>query len=117
MEETVELKNLRNIKNFEEELKDVYYFLADFWKEHLAKEVEIYYSSVIVHKIDRLCHGIPNFVLSPGIFQMVKNIFFKCIELKNTSLKNDVSKRIDDIYSRFKYLLEWCILYYEETYK
>ena len=82
---------------------------------HTEKEKRIYYESIISHKIDRLCFGIPNFILSVNIFKMIKEIFLKLIDLKeNKQIKNEVI--INEMYLRFKYLMEWCILYHEETY-
>ena len=116
-EENIDIKNFRSIKYFEEELLDVYNFIFDFYKDHTEKEISTYYESIIIHKIDRLCYGIPNFILSVGVFKMVKEIFLKLIELKeNKSMKNEEENRINEMYFRFKYLIEWCILYYEETY-
>ena len=117
MEENIDIKNFINIKYFEEELKDVYNFIEDFINNHTEKEISSYYESVIIHKVDRLCFGIPNFILSVGVFQMVKEIFKKIIQLKeNKSKKSEKQNRINEMYLKFKYLMEWCIFYYEETY-
>ena len=116
MEEVViNIKDFRSIKYFEEELKDIYEYISDFMMKHTEKEKRIYYESIISHKIDRLCFGIPNFILSVNIFKMVKEIFLKLIDLReNKQIKNEVI--INEMYFRFKYLMEWCLLYYEETY-
>ena len=117
MEECVNINNFRNIKYFEEELIDVFNYVSKFIKEHTEKEIKIYYNSIICHKIDRLCFGIPNFLISSEIFKMIKEIFLKIIELKEDPKKKDEqNEMINEMYFRFKYLLEWCILYYEETY-
>ncbi len=118
MEEVVvDIKNFKSIKYFEEELYDVYRYVSDFMKNHTEKEKIIYYESIISHKIDRLCFGIPNFILSVTSFKIIKDIFSQLIELKeNNQVKNELQNIINEMYLRFKYLLEWCILYYEETY-
>ena len=114
MDEINEIKNFRNIKYFEEELLDVYKFVSEFIKNHNEKEIITYYESVICHKIDRLCFGIPNFILSVEIFKMIKDIFLKIISIKqNKEIKNIQNNIIDEMYLIFKYLMEWCILYYE----
>ncbi len=115
--EVIDVNSFKNTKYFEQELNDVYNYVSDFIKNHLDKENIIYYESVICYKVDRLCAGIPNFILSIEIFKMIKEIFTKLIELKNdTSVKDEVKKIINEMYYRFKYLMEWAILYYEETY-
>ena len=81
------------------------------------KKKEVYYNSIIRHKVDRVCYIIPNFVLSPKIFELVKEIFLKLVEIKEKKNPiNEEAKRINEMYGRFKYLIEWCLLYYEETY-
>ena len=121
-ENIIDVSKFRNIKYFEEELLDVYSFISDFMKNHSEKENKTCYESIISHKIDRLCYGIPNFILSVDVFKMVKDIFLKIIEIKEKEkenkkiTKNEQNIFINEMYMRFKYLLEWCILYYEESY-
>ena len=117
-DELIETTRFRNIKYSEEELKDVYDFVYNYIKNHPDKEIITYFESVICHKIDRLCYCIPNFILSVDIFKLVKDTFVKIIELKeDKTIKERISKIVNEIYLRFKYLIEWCILYYEETYQ
>ena len=117
MDEINEIKNFRSIKYFEEELLDIYNYISEFIKAHNEKEINTYYESVICHKIDRLCFGIPNFILSDEIFKMIKDIFLKLINIKqDKDVKNVQKNIINEMYLKFKYLLEWCILYFEETY-
>ncbi len=117
MEEIVSINNFRSIKYFEEELLDIYIYVSDFMKNHNEKEIITCYESIMSHKIDRLCFGIPNFILSVDIFKMVKEIYLKLIDLKEKKqIKNEEEKIITEMYFRFKYLMEWCIFYYEETY-
>ena len=117
MEEVVEIKNFRNIKNFKEELLDVFNYVSEFLKNHTEKENSVYYESIISHKIDRLCFGIPNFILSVDSFKIINDIFLYVIQLKeDKNLKNYQRNIINEIYQKFKYLMEWCLLYYEETF-
>ena len=118
MEKIVDIKSFRNIKYFEEELSDVFNYLSNFIKSHSEKENTIFYESIICHKIDRLCFGIPNFLLSFDVMKMVKEIYSKIIEIKkDNSIKNMKKTIIDEIYDRFKYLIEWTLFYYEETFE
>ena len=117
MEECVEIQNFRKIKYFEEELIDVFNYVSKYINAHTEKEIKNYYDSIICHKIDRLCLRIPNFIINSETFKMIKEIFLKIIELKeDPEKKNEQNDIINEMYFRFKYLLEWCILYYEETY-
>ena len=118
MEKIVDINSFRNIKYFEEELSDVFNYLSTFIKDHSENENTVYYESVICHKIDRLCYGIPNFVISINIMKMIKDIYSKIIKIKgDNSIKNMKKNIIDEIYFRFKYLIEWVIFYYEETFQ
>ena len=117
MAQEIDLENFRQIKNVKEELIDILSFLTDFIDNNTEKRKEAYYSSIICYKVDRVCYNIPNFLLSPEVFELVEKIFLKLVEIKER--KNPINaeaKRINEMYGRFKYLIEWCILYYEETY-
>ena len=115
--EEIEIENLRQIKYIKEELLDILSFLNDFIEKNSEKQKAVYYESIIRHKIDRVCNGIPNFILSPEVFKLVKEIFMKAINLKEKKNQtNEAGKRINEIYGRFKYLIEWCLIYYEETF-
>ena len=116
-EESINIERFRKIKNIKEELIDILSFLTDFFDSNTEKQKDVYYSSVIRHKIDRVCYNIPNFVLSPEIFKLVEEIFLKLVEIKEKKNPiNEEAKRINEMYGRFKYLIEWCLFYYEETY-
>ena len=116
MEEIYDIQKFRNIKNFKEELLDVFSYVSEFLKNHTEKENIIYFQSVISHKIDRLCYGIPNFILSVDSFKIINDIFLNVIQLKeDKNIKNERKNIVNEIYQKFKYLMEWCILYYEET--
>ena len=115
--EEIEIENLRQIKYFKEELLDILSFLTDFIEKSTEKQKAVYYESIIQHKVDRVCNGIPNFILSPEVFELIEEIYLKIINIKeNKNLVNGEGKRINEIYGRFKYLIEWCLLYYEETF-
>ena len=115
--EEIEIENLRQIKYFKEELLDILSFLTDFIEKSTEKQKAVYYESIIQHKVDRVCNGIPNFILSPEVFKLIEEIYLKIINIKeNKNLVNGEGKRINEIYGRFKYLIEWCLLYYEETF-
>ena len=115
--EIIPLEKFRQIKNTKEELIDILSFLTDFIIDATEKQKSVYYESVIRHKIDRVGYYIPNFILSADIFELVEKIFTKLVEIKEKKKKkNEELKRINEMYSRFKYLIEWCLLYYEETY-
>ena len=118
MAQQIDVENFRQIKNVKEELIDILSFLTDFIDSNTEKKKEVYYNSIIRHKVDRVCYIIPNFVLSPKIFELVKEIFLKLIEIKEKKNPiNEEAKRINEMYGRFKYLIEWCLFYYEETYQ
>ena len=115
--EEIEIENLRQIKYFKEELLDILSFLTDFIEKSTEKQKSVYYESIIQHKVDRVCNGIPNFILSPEVFELIEEIYLKIINIKeNKNLINEEGRRINQIYGRFKYLIEWCLLYYEETF-
>ena len=115
--EEIEIENLRQIKYFKEELLDILSFLTDFIEKSTEKQKAAYYESIIQHKVDRVCNGIPNFILSPEVFELIEEIYLKIINIKeNKNLINEEGRRINQIYGRFKYLIEWCLLYYEETF-
>ena len=115
--EEIEIENLRQIKYFKEELLDILSFLTDFNEKSTEKQKAVYYESIIQHKVDRVCNGIPNFILSPEVFKLIEEIYLKIINIKeNKNLINEEGRRINQIYGRFKYLIEWCLLYYEETF-
>jgi len=115
--EEIEIENLRQIKYFKEELLDILSFLTDFIEKSTEKQKSVYYESIIQHKVDRVCNGIPNFILSPEVFKLIEEIYLKIINIKeNKNLINEEGRRINQIYGRFKYLIEWCLLYYEETF-
>ncbi len=115
--EEIEIENLRQIKYFKEELLDILSFLTDFIEKSTEKQKAVYYESIIQHKVDRVCNGIPNFILSPEVFELIEEIYLKIINIKeNKNLINEEGRRINQIYGRFKYLIEWCLLYYEETF-
>ena len=115
--EIIPIEKFRQIKNTKEELIDILSFLTDFIIDATEKQKSVYYESVIRHKVDRVCYYIPNFILSADIFELVEKIFTKLVEIKEMkNPKNEELKRINEMYSRFKYLIEWCLLYYEETY-
>ena len=115
--EEIEIENLRQIKYFKEELLDILSFLTDFIEKSTEKQKAVYYESIIQHKVDRVCNGIPNFILSPELFKLIQEIYLKIINIKeNKNLINEEGRRINQIYGRFKYLIEWCLLYYEETF-
>ena len=115
--EIISLDNFRQIKNTKEELIDILSYLNDFIINSTERQKSVYYESVIRHKVDRICYYIPNFILSPDIFELVVKIFNKIVEIKEKkNPKNEELKRINEMYGRFKYLIEWCLLYYEETY-
>ena len=115
--EEIEIENLRQIKYFKEELLDILSFLTDFIEKSTEKQKAVYYESIIRDKIDRVCNGIPNFILSPEIFKLVEEIYSTIINIKEKKNPiNEEGKRINEIYGRFKYLIEWCLLYYEETF-
>ena len=115
--EEIEIENLRQIKYFKEELLDILSFLTDFIEKSTEKQKAVYYESIIQHKVDRVCNGIPNFILSPEVFKLIEEIYLKVINIKeNKNLINEEGRRINQIYGRFKYLIEWCLLYYEETF-
>ena len=115
--EEIEIENLRQIKYFKEELLDILSFLTDFIEKSTEKQKAVYYESIIQHKVDRVCNGIPNFILSPEVFKLIEEIYLKIINIKeNKNLINEEGRRINQIYWRFKYLIEWCLLYYEETF-
>ena len=115
--EEIEIENLRQIKYFKEELLDILSFLTDFIEKSTEKQKAVYYESIIQHKVDRVCKGIPNFILSPEVFKLIEEIYLKIINIKeNKNLINEEGRRINQIYGRFKYLIEWCLLYYEETF-
>ena len=115
--EEIEIENLRQIKYFKEELLDILSFLTDFIEKSTEKQKAVYYESIIQHKVDRVCNGIPNFILSPEVFKLIEEIYLKIINIKeNKNLINEEARRINQIYGRFKYLIEWCLLYYEETF-
>ena len=110
--EEVDIKSFRNTKYSVQELNDVYNYISDFIKNHSDKENNVYYESVICHKVDRLCLGIPNFILSDEVFKLIKEIFTMIIKLKeDTSIKDEqLKKYINEMYDKFKYLMEWSIL-------
>ena len=113
----IEIENLRQIKYFKEELLDILSFLTDFIEKSTEKQKAVYYESIIRDKIDRVCNGIPNFILSPEVFKLVEEIYSTIINIKEKKNPiNEEGKRINEIYGRFKYLIEWCLLYYEETF-
>ena len=115
--EEIEIENLRQIKYFKEELLDILSFLTDFIEKSTEKQKAVYYESIIRDKIDRVCNGIPNFILSPEVFKLVEEIYSTIINIKEKKNPiNEEGKRINEIYGRFKYLIEWCLLYYEETF-
>ena len=115
--EEIEIENLRQIKYFKEELLDILSFLTDFIEKSTEKQKAVYYESIIQHKVDRVCNGIPNFILSPEVFKLIEEIYLKIINIKEKkNLINEEDRRINQIYGRFKYLIEWCLLYYEETF-
>ena len=115
--EEIEIENLRQIKYFKEELLDILSFLTDFIEKNTEKQKAVYYESIIQHKVDRVCNCIPNFILSPEVFKLIEEIYLKIINIKeNKNLINEEGRRINQIYGRFKYLIEWCLLYYEETF-
>ena len=115
--EEIEIENLRQIKYFKEELLDILSFLTDFIEKSTEKQKAVYYESIIRDKIDRVCNGIPNFILSPDVFKLVEEIYSTIINIKEKKNPiNEEGKRINEIYGRFKYLIEWCLLYYEETF-
>ena len=115
--EEIEIENLRHIKYFKEELLDILSFLTDFIEKSTEKQKAVYYESIIQHKVDRVCNGIPNFILSPEVSELIEEIYLKIINIKeNKNLINEEGRRINQIYGRFKYLIEWCLLYYEETF-
>ena len=115
--EEIEIENLRQIKYFKEELLDILSFLTDFIEKSTEKQKAVYYESIIQHKVDRVCNGIPNFILSPEVFELIEEIYLKIINIKeNKNLINEEGRRINEIYGRLKYLIEWCLLYYEETF-
>ena len=115
MEQKIE--NFRQIKNTKEELLDILSFLNDFIDMNTEKRKEVYYNSIIRYKVDRVCYNIPNFILNPEIFKLVEEIFLKIVEIKEKKNPiNEEAKRINEMYGRFKYLIEWCLFYYEETY-
>ena len=116
--EEVDIKSFRNTKYSVQELNDVYNYISDFIKNHSDKENNVYYESVICHKVDRLCLGIPNFILSEEVFKLIKDIFIMIIELKkDISIKDEqLKKYINEMYDKFKYLMEWSILFFEETF-
>ena len=115
--EEIEIENLRQIKYFKEELLDILSFLTDFIEKSTEKQKAVYYESIIRDKIDRVCNGIPNFILSPEVFKLVEEIYSTIINIKERKNPiNEEGKRINEIYGRFKYLIEWCLLYYEETF-
>ena len=115
--EEIEIENLRQIKYFKEELLDILSFLTDFIEKSPEKKKAVYYESIIRPKVDRVCNGIPNFILSPEVFKLIEEIYLKIINIKeNKNLINEEGRRINQIYGRFKYLIEWCLLYYEETF-
>ena len=117
MDLEIKFDKFRQIKYFKEELIDILSFLTDFIQNNTEKQKSVYYESIIRHKVDRVCYGIPNFVLSPEIFKLVEEIFTKLVEIKEKKNPiNEEAKRINEMYGRFKYLIEWCLLYYEETY-
>ena len=115
--EEIEIENLRQIKYFKEELLDILSFLTDFIEKSTEKQKAVYYESIIRDKIDRVCNGIPNFILSPEVFKLVEEIYSTIINIKEKKNPiNEEGKRINEIYGKFKYLIEWCLLYYEETF-
>ena len=115
--EEIEIENLRQIKYFKEELLDILSFLTDFIEKSTEKQKAVYYESIIRDKIDRVCNGIPNFILSPDVFKLVEEIYSTIINIKEKKNPiNEEGKRINEIYGKFKYLIEWCLLYYEETF-
>ena len=116
--EEIDIKSFRNAHYSEQELIDIFNYISDFIVNHSDKENNAYYESVICHKVDRLCLNIPNFLLSEEIFKLIKEIFTQLIKLKeDNSFKNEqLKKYINEMYNRFKYLMEWSILYFEETF-
>ena len=115
--EIVHIENFRKIKNLKEELIDILSFLNDFIVKNTEPKKAAYYESVIRYKVDRVCYDLPNIPLSPEVFKLVEEIFTKLVEIKEKKnpMYGDL-KRINEMYGRFKYLIEWCLLYYEETY-
>ena len=80
-EESINIERFRKIKYIKEELIDILSFLTDFIDSNTEKKKEVYYNSIIRHKVDRVCYISPNFVLSPKIFELVKEIFLKLVEI------------------------------------
>ena len=115
--EIIPLEKFRQLKYIKEELIDILSFITDFINNSTEKQKSVFYESVIRHKVDRVCYYIPNFILSSDVFELVEKIFMKLIDIKEKKIaKNEELKRINEMYGRFKYLIEWCLLYYEETY-
>ena len=85
MAHQIDLENFRQIKNVKEELIDILSFLTDFIDSNTEKKKEVYYNSIIRHKVDRVCYIIPNFVLSPKIFELVKSLLFSLSSSENSS--------------------------------
>ena len=116
-QEEIPMENFRQIKYAKEELIDILSFLTDFINNNSEKQKNVYYNSIIRHKVDRVCYNIPNFVLSPELFQLIYEIFLKLVDIKEKkNTTKEESERINEMYGRFKYLIEWCLVYYEETY-
>ena len=115
--EIVHIENFRKIKYLKEELIDILSFLNDFIVKNTEPKKAAYYESVIRYKVDRVCYDLPNIPLSPEVFKLVEEIFTKIVEIKEKKnpMYGDL-KRINEMYGRFKYLIEWCLLYYEETF-
>ena len=121
--ENIDINSMKNLKYSEEELKDVNKFIDEYIPNHSSKDTITNYETVISPKIDRLCMNIPNFVINSAVFDLVYKIFKKLIDKKDDK-KNEIRWSEDkqpinlyqDMFLRFKYLLEWCMFYYEVTY-
>ena len=121
--ENIDINSMKNLKYSEEELKDVSKFIDEYIPNHSTKDTITNYETVISPKIDRLCMNIPNFVINSAIFDLVYKIFQKLIDKKDDKkyeIKESENTQpinlYQDMFMRFKYLLEWCMFYYEQTY-